>query len=881
MGWAVLHGSSGMNRAAHSFYGRSALRAEVRAALSSPGSNLVLVGAGGAGKTSTAIRALADLQEHDAALHVVQFAATIATSASPLAVFMAVLNDHEQLAHESPDRVAKTVIAACLERASAAAAKKPTAAQLVIMIDDVPLLDNMSARVLDYLISRTDVRTVLTCRTSPGLGAALTRAWRDGLLLRQAVPVLAHAEIAEIAGELLAPRQLAPDTVTRLAEVSGGNALFLTELVRNLDRSDALELRQGLLVWRRPLPADTSLADIVGAELEALTAEQRVGFEMLALSAPVPLRVISLQLELETISALADLGFVRCDERAGAETMVSLAHPIYGEVISSRINKAQLMNRYRSLYESAIARHSNAPQSRELSDLLPLVLWGLNGGCTVPLALLVQAYAAVSPLADYDFRVRLATALFQHPEADDELRLSALANRIEAHRFSNNPAGVENDAQLVREIIERMPVSAARSEHAVNAGLAIAEAVVLQEGRWQEGLDVLDSAEGTMLEFGSDDVLRNRIDIARGIYLGYGGRMRESVALQRILYERMQSSPDFLPLASTLVISLAQRGETQRGRAVARQQMALAARSMKRHPLAVGDMVGAWCLADIISGNVREATLIFRLLNAAMERNPGHVRVRRTLLAFGGGLMAISAGEWEKAVVQLKIACAELDDFTGTGSEGLLVSSLVLAQAATGDRVGAAENRARFAEQQPQSSMLLELPARYNVLLASLYDPSGTELVEARALASRARYAGFALMELRALHALALSSRGRIEDTDLARVRELSERIGTPFAKLMLSSCEHIAAGGDRSLGVAARGLARRGLFIPSPTQSSELTEREKQLAELLALGFSNNQIAQRLFISKRTVESHAAKVLQKLHVTSRDDVAEALEALE
>lgn len=876
----MLHGSPGPRRA-HVFSGRSALRAETRACLSSPGSNLVLIGAGGAGKTSTAIRALADLQEEDSSLHVVRFAATTATHASPLAVFMAVLNDHEQLAHESPDRVAKTVIAACLERAGEGATKKPTVAQLAIMIDDVPLLDNMSARVLDYLISRTDVRIVLTCRSTPGLGAALTRAWRDGVLHRLPVPALGRADVAEIAGELLAPAQLAPDTVTRLAEVSGGNALFLTELVRNLDRSSAMELRQGLLVWRRPLPAETSLADVVAAEMEVLTASQRTAFETLALIAPVPLRVIASLVELDTISSLADLGFVSFDERGAHETMATLAHPIYGEVISSRINKAQLASRFRALYESASAKHPVEEHTREVSDLLPLVLWGLNGGCVLPLALLLQAYAAVSSLADYEYRIRLATALFRHAEADDALRLTVLANRIEAHRFSNNPAEVEQDAQLVREIVERMPASAARSEHSVNTGLAIAEALVMQEGRWQEGLAVLDDAEGAMVEFGVDGALRNRLDIARGIYLGYGGRMRESVALQRNLYERMQSSPDFLPLASTLVISLAQRGETQRSRAVARQQMGLAVRSMKRHPLAVGDLVGAWCLADIISGNVREATLIFRLLNAAMERNPGHVRVRHTLLAFGRGLMAISAGEWVSAVVQLKIACAELDDFTGTGSEGLLVSSLALAQAATGDRAGAAENRARFAEQQSQSSMLLELPARYNLLLASLYDPNGTEAVEARALASRARYAGFALMELRALHALALCSRGRIEDSDMARVRELAERIGTPFAKLMLNSCEHIAGGGERSLGTAARALARRGLFIPSPSQSSELTEREKQLADLLALGFSNNQIAQRLFISKRTVESHAAKVLQKLRVASRDDVAEALEALE
>ena len=54
----------------------------------------------------------------------------------------------------------------------------------------------------------------------------------------------------------------------------------------------------------------------------------------------------------------------------------------------------------------------------------------------------------------------------------------------------------------------------------------------------------------------------------------------------------------------------------------------------------------------------------------------------------------------------------------------------------------------------------------------------------------------------------------------------------------------------------------------------SPLTRREREVAELIAQGLSNRQIAARLLISKRTVESHAENILRKLGFTSRTQVA-------
>jgi predicted ATPase/DNA-binding CsgD family transcriptional regulator len=59
-----------------------------------------------------------------------------------------------------------------------------------------------------------------------------------------------------------------------------------------------------------------------------------------------------------------------------------------------------------------------------------------------------------------------------------------------------------------------------------------------------------------------------------------------------------------------------------------------------------------------------------------------------------------------------------------------------------------------------------------------------------------------------------------------------------------------------------------------APRTGSPLTRREQQVAELIAEGLSNKQIAARLVVSQRTAESHVENVLRKLGFISRTQVA-------
>jgi len=65
------------------------------------------------------------------------------------------------------------------------------------------------------------------------------------------------------------------------------------------------------------------------------------------------------------------------------------------------------------------------------------------------------------------------------------------------------------------------------------------------------------------------------------------------------------------------------------------------------------------------------------------------------------------------------------------------------------------------------------------------------------------------------------------------------------------------------------------------PPGETPLSEREQQVADLILAELSSTQIAERLFISFNTVETHRKHIYQKLGVQSRTEaIAQALEKL-
>lgn len=74
------------------------------------------------------------------------------------------------------------------------------------------------------------------------------------------------------------------------------------------------------------------------------------------------------------------------------------------------------------------------------------------------------------------------------------------------------------------------------------------------------------------------------------------------------------------------------------------------------------------------------------------------------------------------------------------------------------------------------------------------------------------------------------------------------------------------------SVGLALGTMPRRNDSVDS--QASVLTKREVQVAELLAEGLGNKEIAEKLVISRRTVDGHVERIFNKLGMGSRTQVA-------
>lgn len=103
-------------------------------------------------------------------------------------------------------------------------------------------------------------------------------------------------------------------------------------------------------------------------------------------------------------------------------------------------------------------------------------------------------------------------------------------------------------------------------------------------------------------------------------------------------------------------------------------------------------------------------------------------------------------------------------------------------------------------------------------------------------------------------------------DGDLARLRE------SPVQQRVVATLtEGAGLSIDEAAALASLGRGRRGR---PPSGWSSLTDRERQVAMLVAEGLTNPEIAARLLVSPATVKAHVSRVFPKLDVSSRRELA-------
>ena len=120
-----------------------------------------------------------------------------------------------------------------------------------------------------------------------------------------------------------------------------------------------------------------------------------------------------------------------------------------------------------------------------------------------------------------------------------------------------------------------------------------------------------------------------------------------------------------------------------------------------------------------------------------------------------------------------------------------------------------------------------------------------------------------------------------------AKVLVVSSQAAPSSVRLALSAG---AAGylpkraSDRELVTAIRVIAEGAgyvdpdlgakLVVPNGSPALDpLSERERDIVYLLALGYTNQEIAKQLFISVRTVDTHRGHIMRKLELASRAEL--------
>lgn len=200
--------------------------------------------------------------------------------------------------------------------------------------------------------------------------------------------------------------------------------------------------------------------------------------------------------------------------------------------------------------------------------------------------------------------------------------------------------------------------------------------------------------------------------------------------------------------------------------------------------------------------------------------------------------------------------------------------SLTLAELAAGD-VEAADAYARRAEEDA-AQLALSLPAalagraRAAVLLAR-----GEPLEAARVAHESAEAAGSVGARLQAAFSRGLEGRAlAVAGERLRAVAVLRD------AEQELDACGSVRVRDEmrrelRRLGARAEP---RGPTAPGDSGVGALSKREREIANLVTDRLTNREIAAALFLSDKTIESHLRNVFHKLGVSSRVEVARAVE---
>jgi len=829
------------------------------------GAGAVLLGPGGVGKTALA-GAVAE-QTATAGDRVERVVATEASRSIPFGALATLIPHDIDSLHPA------AVLGAIGERHGEGGARPP-----LIVVDDAHLLDDQSAATLLGLVTSGGGRVVATVRSGAEAPDAVHALWKDGWVARHDIGPFDHTATRAFLAAMLGG-EVAAGSASLLWQHTRGNALYLNELVRDATASHQLVDEHGVWIWRGGVTVPPRLADLLDRRFDGLTADGLDALGALVLGEPLPLAVLD---EIATMDGIVELEarqVVEADEHEGL-VWFRFAHPMLAAAAARHLAPT----RRRRIADALVAAPSTG------TDVVRRAMWQLDSSSTPDVELLLASARAVF-LTQPALAQRLAERALPHDTGPSSALLLADAHaeqgRVEDARHAQTlaKAAVRTDDDLMRVRLNQVSLTAfsdrrpdialdllaeARAELPPSCHPEIDSMAVQLTVFSARPADALVLAE-RLLDQDPPWACAMRASSARMIALSLVDRSVEAMALGERLLVEVATGP-----ATPYMHGIAHVADL-----VARFVYWVDQASPATDPS------GRWPVPPVSGHTPRQSeSVFFPLFDGGRRLLEGHA--------------AAAVAPLREAVAQQRIG------------EGLLrseaVALLVVALAATGE---IDEARALVADSPPDRVALYSglRPWAAAAVEAAAGRPAAIDL--AFEAYDEARLAG---SPISAVAYLAVAARSGAAARAASELERMAHRFESPICEARAMSITARASGaGDQLLEAAERhaalglkgeasGLAelaaaamgrsadasraaallddlRRGLRRgdSSVDARGRLTRRELEVASLAATGMADRDIAEVLFVSVRTVESHLASAYRKLGISSRRELTDAL----